>query len=66
MPPAGAGAVGDRTGDSSRLLLAFGLGFSYQLGLDEPPQGSKGGEDHDGENRPGRWAWESGERERRV
>lgn len=34
-------AGGDRAAGS--LLLAFGVGFSYQLGLEDPPQSSKGG-----------------------
>lgn len=42
-----AAAVGDRSRDS--LLLAFGVGFSYQLGLDEPPQRNNGGGEKDGE-----------------
>ena len=34
------GASGDD--DGSAVLLAFGLGFSYQLGLDDTPTRSKG------------------------
>lgn len=34
------GATGDD--DGSAVLLAFGLGFSYQLGLDDAPTRSKG------------------------
>ena len=56
------GRSGDGAGDS--LLLAFGVGFSYQLGLDEPPRSSKSGGEDDGENGRGRWAGGKRERER--
>lgn len=49
---------GDGRGGDGRVLLAFGVGFSYQLGLDEPPQSSKGGGEDGGKNRSeevGRW-----------
>lgn len=50
-----AASGGDGLGGDS-LLLAFGVGFSYQLGLEEPPQSSKGGREEDGES----WMWEVG------
>lgn len=44
-----------KDGPRDSLLLAMGVGFSYQLGLDEAPQNNKGGEEREGENSPGRW-----------